>query len=369
MGEFSLGCVGDLRSMTRATSGRRVTTRRRPAASFQVARFVSRIAASLGRSVMTLAVAFALVTGALTAAGWVISIASDAKTERSSTIGLPQQSEFAWLSIPRSAIASTLPYVTRNWPEDETADTTGSVTPQSAAPQSIALPSSGLLGASTNDPLFFDPSSQHNAQFEQRFAAVTDRFDSRPYSAGFVERVVREKDQPPMILPRRPRQAALPPATGIKIPDDDPHLQKTAIYDINAKAVYMPDGEKLEAHSGFGQYMDDPKHVRLRMRGVTPPNTYKLTMRESRFHGVEAIRMNPEDHAAMFGRNGILVHPYMLGPNGQSNGCVSVKDYPKFLAAFKRGEVNRMVVVFRLPEPPAAYVRRNLGKTRTAKAQ
>lgn len=357
--------------MTRATHGRRVTTRKRQAASFQAARFAGRLAGSFGRSMMTLAVAFALVTGALTAAGWVVSIASDAKTERRSTIGLPQQSEFAWLSIPRSAIASTLPYVTRNWPEDETAVTTGSVTPQSSAPQSIALPSSGLLGASTNDPLFFDPVSQHNAQFEQRFAAVTDRFESRPFiTPGSYERTVRPKDAPPMIIPRgRPQQASLPPATGIRIPDDDPHLQKTAIYDIHAKAVYMPDGEKLEAHSGFGQYMDDPKHVRLRMRGVTPPNTYKLTMRESRFHGVEAIRMNPEDHAAMFGRNGILVHPYMLGPNGQSNGCVSVKDYPKFLAAFKRGEVNRMVVVFRLAEPPAAYVRRNLGKTRTAKAQ
>jgi hypothetical protein len=319
---------------------------------------------------MTLAVAFAIVTGALTAAGWVFSIASDARTERRSTIGLPQQSQFAWLSSPRSAIASTLPYVTRNWPEDETADTTGSVTPQSAAPQSIALPSSGLLGASTNDPLFFDPSSQHNVQFEQRFAAVTDRFDSRPFiTPGSYERTVRPTNAPPMIIPRgRPQHASLPPATGIVIPEDDPQLQKTAIYDINAKAVYMPNGEKLEAHSGFGQYMDDPKHVRLRMRGVTPPNSYRLTMREARFHGVEAIRMNPEDKPAMFGRNGILVHPYMLGPNGQSNGCVSVKDYPKFLAAFKRGEVNRMVVVFRLPEPPAAYVRRNLGKTRTAKA-
>ncbi len=355
--------------MLRTNPGRRVQTRKRPFVPFQAGRFFGRIAGSLGRGVASLAIAFALVAGVLTAAGWVFSVASDARTERRSTIGLPQQSQFAWLSIPRSAIASTLPYVTRNWPEDETTDTTGSVAGNATAPQSIALPSSGLLGASTTDPLFFSASSQHNAQFEQRFAAVTDRFESRPFiPAGSYERTVRSKDHPPMIIPRaRQQQASLPPATGLRIPDDDPQLQKTAIYDINAKAVYMPDGEKLEAHSGLGQYMDEPKHVRLRMRGVTPPNTYRLTMREARFHGVEAIRMNPEDMPAMFGRNGILVHPYMLGPNGQSNGCVSVKDYPKFLAAFKRGEVNRMVVVFRLPEPPAAYVRRN-GKTRTAKA-
>jgi hypothetical protein len=200
MGEFSLGCVGDLRSMTRATHGRRVATRTRQAVSLRA----GRIAGSLGRSMMTLAVAFALVTGALTAAGWVFSIASDARTERRSTIGLPQQSQFAWLSSPRSAIASTLPYVTRNWPEDDTAVTTGSVTPTSAAPQSIALPSSGLLGASTNDPLFFDASSQHNVQFEQRFAAVTDRFESRPFiTPGSYERTVRPTNAPPMIIPPR----------------------------------------------------------------------------------------------------------------------------------------------------------------------
>jgi hypothetical protein len=47
----------------------------------------------------------------------------------------------------------------------------------------------------------------------------------------------------------------------------------------------------------------------------------------------------------MYGRAGILAHTYMLGPNGQSNGCVSFKDYNKFLQAFLRGEVDRMVVV------------------------
>ncbi len=55
----------------------------------------------------------------------------------------------------------------------------------------------------------------------------------------------------------------------------------------------------------------------------------------------------------MFGRAGILAHTYMLGPNGQSNGCVSLKDYPKFLAAFNRGEIERIVVVSKLDRPPA----------------
>ena len=41
----------------------------------------------------------------------------------------------------------------------------------------------------------------------------------------------------------------------------------------------------------------------------------------------------------------MLAHTYMLGPNGQSNGCVSFKDYPKLLEAFLSGEVDRLVVV------------------------
>jgi hypothetical protein len=35
----------------------------------------------------------------------------------------------------------------------------------------------------------------------------------------------------------------------------------------------------------------------------------------------------------------------MLGPNGDSNGCVSIKNYDKFLRAFQNGEIKRLVVV------------------------
>ena len=73
-----------------------------------------------------------------------------------------------------------------------------------------------------------------------------------------------------------------------------------------------------------------------------------VTMRETLFHGVAAIRLNPVNASAMFGRDGMLAHTYMLGPRGDSNGCVSFKDYSRFLAAFQRGEVTRLVVVTRL---------------------
>jgi hypothetical protein len=69
-------------------------------------------------------------------------------------------------------------------------------------------------------------------------------------------------------------------------------------------------------------------------------------MRESLFHGVEAIRLNPVGgQQKIHNRDGLLAHTYMLGKGGDSNGCVSFKDYKRFLAAFKRGDVKRLVVV------------------------
>jgi hypothetical protein len=128
----------------------------------------------------------------------------------------------------------------------------------------------------------------------------------------------------------------------------------TAIYDISAHKIYLPNGERLEAHSGLGEYIDDVRFVHLRSRGPTPPNVYELKLRESPFHGVQAIRLNPLDGGKMYGRDGILAHPFMLGPNGQSNGCVSLKDYPAFLNAYLRGEITRLVVVQRLDDAPNA---------------
>jgi hypothetical protein len=133
--------------------------------------------------------------------------------------------------------------------------------------------------------------------------------------------------------------------------DVDSH---TAIYDIAAHAVYLPDGHRLEAHSGLGGYMDDARYVNVKGRGATPPNIYDLALRERSFHGVRAIRLVPIDDRKMFGRDGMLAHSYMLGPNGQSNGCVSFSDYPAFLNAFLRGEVDRLVVVEHLATVPDA---------------
>jgi Protein of unknown function (DUF2778) len=120
-----------------------------------------------------------------------------------------------------------------------------------------------------------------------------------------------------------------------------------AVYDVAAHTVYLPNGTRLEAHSGLGDRLDDPRHVNERMRGATPPNVYELEPREQLFHGVQALRLKPVGGGDIYGRTGLLAHTYMLGPNGDSNGCVSFKNYTAFLQAFKNGEVKRLVVVAR----------------------
>ncbi|TIU05442.1 MAG: DUF2778 domain-containing protein, partial [Mesorhizobium sp.] len=46
-------------------------------------------------------------------------------------------------------------------------------------------------------------------------------------------------------------------------------------------------------------------------------------------------------------------HTYLLrGAPAQSSGCVAFKDYGRFLSAFKKGKIKRLVVVPRLNGSP-----------------
>ncbi len=120
--------------------------------------------------------------------------------------------------------------------------------------------------------------------------------------------------------------------------------QFTAVYDISAHTVYLPNGTRLEAHSGLGSMLDDPRSVTQKMRGATPPTVYALTPREQLFHGVQALRLTPLG-GNVYGRAGLLAHTFMLGPNGDSNGCVSFRNYRAFLQAYQNGEIRRLAVV------------------------
>jgi hypothetical protein len=169
--------------------------------------------------------------------------------------------------------------------------------------------------------------------------------------------VAPPRDSAPLVdLQSSPPEAA-PPVAIAPLPPSRPlgsappgapptsYDQSTAVYDISAHTVYLPDGMRLEAHSGLGDRIDDPRFVDERDHGATPPGIYQLTLRESMFHGVQALRLNPVGTGFTFNRVGLLAHPYMLGPNGDSNGCVSFKNYDVFLRAFQSGGVKRLAVV------------------------
>jgi hypothetical protein len=234
------------------------------------------------------------------------------------------------------------------------------------------------------DERFASVYRDRSASFDERFAAAAERLrepatrsvQRREWLASAELPELRLETPSPEVIrlpPRRPTADALeqtPPASLGTAPDKPVRLAyapsnlpltdggirnaRTAIYDISARAVYMPNGEKLEAHSGLGEHMDDLRTFRIKNKGVTPPNVYKLTLREKLFHGVRAVRMTPVDPTKMHGRDGFLVHSYLLGPNGESNGCVSVASYDKFIKAFDDGEVDRLIVVERLENPPSS---------------
>jgi hypothetical protein len=214
--------------------------------------------------------------------------------------------------------------------------------PQVAAPPAIALrqPTRRAARVAAATPA---PAVEDNRSFLEKLfgAAPQPRGPAMAYAAPEDDAVDRSRG--------RRLSPSFGPAPGA--------AQATAIYDISAKTVHMPNGEKLEAHSGFGDKMDDPRYVHVRMHGATPPHTYNLVEREALFHGHRALRMHPVGgSSAIYGRAGLLTHPYLLGPSGQSNGCISFKDYDRFLQAYLRGEVKRIVVVASMRDAPTSLI-------------
>ncbi len=287
---------------------------------------------------------------ALAGLGWLVAVSPEARTEFRPVVRATALHRQAWARSSRDEAANRL-----------------------AAADGLVTRATFRFGTPATDPL-----GALARMIPNSFDAADDGIVTGSIGPYVPRRVTLQIfSRPPEVaeaiasqpLPRaRPKLASLTPLDGITVkPDGDgTDRRKTAIYDITARTVYMPNGERLEAHSGLGEMMDDPRHKHVRMRGVTPPNTYTLSLRESLFHGVQAIRLTPADEKAMFGRNGILAHSYLLGPNGQSNGCISFRDYQKFLSAYLRGEVDRIVVVVRLDKPPVFVDRSKVRSTAAA---
>jgi hypothetical protein len=297
-------------------------------------------------TVVVVALLFATTTAIIAGMGRLLAVTLEARSDTQTIAALtPPSVRFAWAALPAEGMANRATIVA-SLTALQTAVLPDPPVVASIATVALASPNTA---DTPDDPIFTGSLALYSPKLDTPDVKATGRSE------------IPSAVDTSMPLPRaRPRLASLTPFSDLGIkPDEDTRPPKTAIYDITAQVVYLPNGERLEAHSGLGSFMDNPRHVHLRMRGATPPNTYKLTLRESLFHGVRAIRLTPVNEGEMFGRAGILAHTYMLGPSGQSNGCISFKDYQKFLHAYLRGEVDRIVVVSRLAKPPAFYARNN----------
>ena len=208
------------------------------------------------------------------------------------------------------------------------------------APLPIPRPAEFGLPA-THSP---SPAGRRLAQQNRKTVFPTARADNRTF---FEKLFGMLQPSGPVLAYAAPEGGVLGNARGLTSSASPRYDRWTAVYDVAAHTVYLPNGTRLEAHSGLGDRLDDPRHVNERMRGATPPNVYDLEPREQLFHGVQALRLIPVGGGDVYWRTGLLAHTYMLGPNGDSNGCVSFKNYNAFLQAYQNGEVKRLVVVAR----------------------
>ncbi len=213
-------------------------------------------------------------------------------------------------------------------PEPPREETASEPAPQAAPRQSVRLERTIVAPA---------PPAEHGSFFSRIFGAAPQAQNRAPQAMAYAAAA----DEGGLFGGLHSAVAPANPASRFD--------RFTAVYDISARVVYLPDGTRLEAHSGLREHLDDPRYVHLRMRGPTPPHVYDLTPREKLFHGVEALRLNPVGgENAIYGRAGLLAHTFMLGPNGDSNGCVSFRNYGAFLQAYKRGLIRRLAVVAHL---------------------
>jgi hypothetical protein len=218
-----------------------------------------------------------------------------------------------------------------------------SAVPQLAESAPLPAPRPADLGPPESHDLF--PAPRRFAQQNRR----TDRPTASPDNRTFFEKLFGRPQLPgPVLAYAAPEDRVVGNARSLLSNSSSRYDRWTAVYDVAAHTVYMPNGTRLEAHSGLGNRLDDPRYVNERMRGATPPNVYELRPREQLFHGVQALRLIPVGDGELYGRTGLLAHTYMLGPNGDSNGCVSFRNYNAFLQAYQNGEIKRLVVVARL---------------------
>ena len=163
-----------------------------------------------------------------------------------------------------------------------------------------------------------------------------------PGSSPLVELQPSPREATPPMVPA-PLPPSRPPELAPPINPPTSYDQSTAVYDISAHTVYLPSGMRLEAHSGLGDRIDDPRFVDERDHGATPPGVYQLTLRESLFHGVQALRLNRSAAGSPSIASGCR-HPTRRARMAFER-LRALKTYDVFLRAFQSGEVKRLAVV------------------------
>lgn len=236
---------------------------------------------------------------------------------------------------------------------DDAADAAAASALESAAPEADVVPHVPAVSALVGDiplpaarPVFVPPAEASVPQppMRRRLAARAPEPGAPAAPAdrpSFFDRLFGKPQAGPALAYAAPEDGGLGILGAARVSAPDRY---TAVYDIAAHTVTLPDGTRLEAHSGLGANKDNPRSVAEHMRGATPPAVYDLQPREALFHGVRALRLNPVGDIP-YGRMGLLAHSYMLGPRGDSNGCVVFRDYAAFRQAYDNGAIRRLVVV------------------------
>jgi type VI secretion system (T6SS) effector TldE1-like protein len=311
----------------------------------------------------TILLSLAAVGLAVTVAAWITSpdlsalaSASPANVDRLSfeerfvsepkatTSALLQPLKRLILAKANLELSTTADALAQRWPRDNLRPAIADETPLTS---SIAATAPAATASNIPLPRSRPAAADQPAQTSQAFAlataepmttamATTETVPSRP------ERSVLQKFSDMMKAKMTVASLGLGRAPDLTALGYD---NETAVYDITAHAVYLPNGTVFEAHSGMGNLRDDPDHVNMRMVGATPPAMYSLKPREASFHGVAALRMTPVEGSDIGGRSGLLVHSFMLGPNGDSNGCVSIRDFDRFRKAYDDGQFTHLAVV------------------------
>jgi len=113
------------------------------------------------------------------------------------------------------------------------------------------------------------------------------------------------------------------PAKASAMGNAAPYDRATAVYDISARTVYLPDGHPAGSPFRARRKLDDPRYVHVRMHGATPPHVYSWSRARRWFHGVPALRLKPVGgEEAIFGRTGLLAHTYMLAQRRFQRLCL-----------------------------------------------